>query len=203
MQKKKKTRSKFLSKLVLGCFRCLGLGLVAGCVGKCPKVSHLLLLHRNESEKVGSSSSTSKDAIAVIPSSKAKHFDPHPYFAFLLENHQSKPVRKGSIIKDNLRYSDPEKTILDFIYIWRYNGVSAEKIQLDLSECARSISREKTRRYSIHYPKTVQEIAKTLIKMRIDFVNEVARTHSVKRADLIEKDSSYTKYCRISLQTSF
>ena len=27
------------------------------------------------------------------------------------------------IIEDNLRYSDPEKTILDFIYTWRYNGV--------------------------------------------------------------------------------
>jgi predicted transcriptional regulator of viral defense system len=68
------------------------------------------------------------------------------------------------IIKDNIRYSDPEKTILDFIYTWRYNGVPAEKIQLDLLEWARSISGEKTRRYALHYPKTVQEVAEMVIR---------------------------------------
>jgi len=68
------------------------------------------------------------------------------------------------IIKDNIRYLDPEKTILDFIYTWRYNGVPAEKIQLDLLEWARSISGEKTRRYALHYPKTVQEVAEMVIR---------------------------------------
>ncbi len=68
------------------------------------------------------------------------------------------------IIIDNLKYSDPEKTILDFIYIWRYNGVPREKIILDVSEWAKDISREKTIKYSSIYPKTVQEIADMVVR---------------------------------------
>jgi hypothetical protein len=56
------------------------------------------------------------------------------------------------------RYSDAEKTILDFIYTWRYNGVPKEKITLDVSEWAKDLSGEKIRKYAINYPKTVQEI---------------------------------------------
>ena len=68
------------------------------------------------------------------------------------------------IIEDELRYSDPEKTILDFIYTWRYNGVPREKIILDVSEWAKDISSEKIRKYSIHYPKTVREIVGIVIR---------------------------------------
>lgn len=68
------------------------------------------------------------------------------------------------IINDNLRYSDPEKTILDFIYTWRYNGVPKEKIALDVLEWAKGISEEKTRKYAANYPKTVQEIAGMVIR---------------------------------------
>jgi len=63
------------------------------------------------------------------------------------------------ITENNLKYSDPEKTILDFIYIWRYNGVPKEKIALDVSEWAKDLSSEKTKKYAANYPKTVQEIA--------------------------------------------
>ena len=68
------------------------------------------------------------------------------------------------IVEDSLRYSDMEKTILDFIYTWRYNGVPAEKIILDVSEWAKNISREKTKKYAINFPKTVQEIAGMVIQ---------------------------------------
>lgn len=68
------------------------------------------------------------------------------------------------IIENNLRYSDPEKTILDFIYTWRYNGVPKEKIVLDVSEWAKDISKEKTKAYAVNYPKTVQEIADMVIR---------------------------------------
>jgi predicted transcriptional regulator of viral defense system len=68
------------------------------------------------------------------------------------------------IIEDNLRYSDAEKTILDFIYTWRYNGVPKEKIILDVSEWAKDISSEKTRKYAANYPKTVQEIAYVVVR---------------------------------------
>jgi predicted transcriptional regulator of viral defense system len=68
------------------------------------------------------------------------------------------------IIENTLKYSDPEKTILDFIYTWRYNGIPKEKIVLDVSEWAKDISNEKTKEYAASYPKTVQEIAAVMIR---------------------------------------
>ncbi len=61
--------------------------------------------------------------------------------------------------KDEIvRYSDPEKTVLDFIYIWRYNGVPDDKIVLDISEWAKHGSKERLMRYAKKYPKTVTDI---------------------------------------------
>ncbi len=62
------------------------------------------------------------------------------------------------LTKDGLRYSDSEKTILDFIYIWRYNGVPETKIIMDVAEWTKNISRDKIREYAEKYPKTVREI---------------------------------------------
>ena len=76
-----------------------------------------------------------------------------------------KLLQFGIIIEDNLRYSDPEKTILDFIYTCRYNGVPKEKIALDISERAKGISSGKTKKYAVNYPKTVQEIADMAVFM--------------------------------------
>lgn len=68
------------------------------------------------------------------------------------------------VIGDNLRYSDLEKTILDFIYTWRYNGVPKEKIVLDVSEWAKDLSIKKIKKYAAIYPKTVKEIADLVIR---------------------------------------
>lgn len=68
------------------------------------------------------------------------------------------------INENNLKYSDPEKTILDFIYMWRYNGAPKEKIALDVLEWAKDLSIEKTKKYSANYPKTVQETVTTVIE---------------------------------------
>jgi len=65
--------------------------------------------------------------------------------------------------KDGIRYSDPEKTILDFIYIWRYNGIPSEKIIADVSDWAGNISEKKFEKYSKKYPKSVEEISKRMI----------------------------------------
>jgi len=62
-----------------------------------------------------------------------------------------------------IRYSDPEKTVLDFIYIWRYNGVPKDKIVLDISEWAKQGSKEKLMSYAKKYPKTVTEIVERVI----------------------------------------
>ena len=68
------------------------------------------------------------------------------------------------VVGNDLKYSDPEKTILDFIYTWRYNGVPKEKIVLDVSEWAKDLSIEKIKKYAVNYPKTVQEIADMVIR---------------------------------------
>ncbi len=67
---------------------------------------------------------------------------------------------KGKIV----RYSDAEKTILDFIYVWQYNSVPPEKILMDVSEWAEGISKVKIRRYSTRYPKSVGRIVERMYK---------------------------------------
>jgi predicted transcriptional regulator of viral defense system len=65
---------------------------------------------------------------------------------------------------NGVRYSDAEKTILDFIYIWRYNGIPEEKITADVSGWAKGASKEKLRAYAKKYPKTVAGIVERLAK---------------------------------------
>ena len=70
---------------------------------------------------------------------------------------------KFGIAENRYRYSDLEKTILDFMYIWRYNSKPKEKILMDVSDYADSISVNKIRKYSIHYPKTIKKMVEELI----------------------------------------
>lgn len=70
----------------------------------------------------------------------------------------------GVTVEDRLRYSDVEKTILDFIYVWRYNGVPRNKIILDVEDWAKNVSRAKIKKYSEKYPKTVREIVREVVK---------------------------------------
>lgn len=67
-----------------------------------------------------------------------------------------KPQLLGfGVVGYELRYSDPEKTILDFVYLWRYNGMPDQRINLSVKEWTNDIEKEKLRKYSQHYPKTV------------------------------------------------
>ena len=70
-------------------------------------------------------------------------------------------IRKAG---NGVRYSDPEKTLLDFIYLWRYNGIPQEKIVADVSGWEKGASKEKLRAYAKKYPKTVAEVAARLAK---------------------------------------
>jgi len=74
------------------------------------------------------------------------------------------PLLEFGITKDSLRHSDAEKTILDFIYTWRYNGVPKEKIVLDITDWTRNISKEKIKEYAKKYPKTIREIVEEVVK---------------------------------------
>jgi predicted transcriptional regulator of viral defense system len=65
-------------------------------------------------------------------------------------------IRKA---EKEVRHSDPEKTILDFIYVWRYNGIPEEKIEDDVSGWAKNVARRNVMSYAKSYPRTVAEIA--------------------------------------------
>lgn len=71
---------------------------------------------------------------------------------------------KFGIIKDSIRYSDPEKTVIDFIYIWRYNGIPEEKIIMNISDYTVRLSKNKIMEYAKNYPKTVRAIAKRVVR---------------------------------------
>lgn len=62
------------------------------------------------------------------------------------------------IIKNGFRYSDLEKTILDFIYLWVYNSKPRKKIIIDLSEYIKNISEKKIKNYIKNYPNSVKNI---------------------------------------------
>ncbi len=68
------------------------------------------------------------------------------------------------IIENTHKYSDLEKTILDFIHIWRYNGIPEEKIIMDLSEYAAGLSKKKLLAYSKNYSESVRKTIGLMIK---------------------------------------
>lgn len=63
-----------------------------------------------------------------------------------------------------IRYSDPEKTILDFIYLSRHEGMDSSKISMDLGDWIKDISKNKLNKYAMKYPKTVRETARLMLK---------------------------------------
>lgn len=69
----------------------------------------------------------------------------------------------GVVEDRKIRYSDPEKTILDFVYLWRYSGVPSEKIIMD-SYWNEDISKAKMLGYARKYPLTVRATTEELAK---------------------------------------
>lgn len=70
----------------------------------------------------------------------------------------------GVDAKDDIRYSDHEKTILDFIYLWRYNGIPSEKIVADVSDWAKGASKSKLTHYARKYPSTVRAVLEMITR---------------------------------------
>jgi len=66
------------------------------------------------------------------------------------------------IIENRFRYSDLEKTILDFIYLWIYNNIPRKKILMDVAEYTNYISDKKIREYSKKYTNSVKEIVEEI-----------------------------------------
>lgn len=63
-----------------------------------------------------------------------------------------------------LRYSDPEKTILDFVYLWRQEGKDSERIMMDTSEWAENVSQKKMQKYAVYYPKSVAKMVDRMVQ---------------------------------------
>ncbi len=60
------------------------------------------------------------------------------------------------IIKNNkINFSENEKTLLDFIYLYKYKGLSIKDIKNRISELTKHCSAKKTRRYSKKYNKKI------------------------------------------------
>ncbi len=70
----------------------------------------------------------------------------------------------GMVKEGTLRYSDPEKTILDFIYLSRHQGATPDKISMDVGEWIKEISLSKLHKYAMKYPKTVRKTVELAVK---------------------------------------
>ena len=67
------------------------------------------------------------------------------------------------IIKNKLYYSDIEKTILDIIYLGKYNNLTDNQIKNKIIDIIKYCSKQKIKNYSKYYPKTIKRFIKELI----------------------------------------
>ena len=64
------------------------------------------------------------------------------------------------------KFSDPEKTILDFIYLGKYNGKSNKRIISDVYDWSLNVSVDIMKKYSKHYPKTTRKVIQEILHER-------------------------------------
>jgi len=69
-----------------------------------------------------------------------------------------KLLKFGIIRKNSVKFSDPEKTILDFVYIFRYRGASEERIVSMIEDYGKSLKKKKLEAYLKLYPKSVRKV---------------------------------------------
>ncbi|TFF99000.1 MAG: hypothetical protein EU541_06040 [Promethearchaeota archaeon] len=70
------------------------------------------------------------------------------------------------IIDRKVKFSDKEKTVLDFIYLWKYNGIHSQKIIVDIAKYMDMVEEEKILDYVRYYPKTNKRILKEALSKR-------------------------------------
>jgi len=66
----------------------------------------------------------------------------------------------GIMNKDRMKFSDVEKTLLDIIYVSKYNSVPEERIASTVEEYGKNAKAQKIKAYLKFYPKTVETVAK-------------------------------------------
>lgn len=70
----------------------------------------------------------------------------------------------GIKLENQIKFSDVEKTMLDFIYLGRYGDLNDTEIYNKIKELSKKCLREKIKKYIKKYPKSVKEF---LIKRKI------------------------------------
>lgn len=69
------------------------------------------------------------------------------------------------IIDQKVKFSNLEKTVLDFIYLWKYNGVHGKKIIVDIQEFMNKVDGERALKYAQYYPRSNRQILEEAMKM--------------------------------------
>jgi predicted transcriptional regulator of viral defense system len=64
----------------------------------------------------------------------------------------------GIVEKNGIKFSDPEKTILDFIYVFRYRNVAEERVISTIDEYAKNLEKSKLIAYLKFYPKSITRV---------------------------------------------
>jgi len=64
----------------------------------------------------------------------------------------------GIIKRDEIRFSDPEKTILDLVYVFRYRGVPEERIISVIEYYGKNLKKDRLKKYLKFYPKSVGRV---------------------------------------------
>jgi hypothetical protein len=69
----------------------------------------------------------------------------------------SKKLFGFGIVKGKLNYSEPEKTVLDMIYLSRYNGLAESEVEGRVSDVLEHCSKDKLESYAGKYPSSVKK----------------------------------------------
>ncbi|MBS3131452.1 hypothetical protein J4212_03400 [Candidatus Woesearchaeota archaeon] len=75
----------------------------------------------------------------------------------------SKSLLKFGLKGDGIKFSDAEKTLLDTVYLGRYNNYSGEEIKNRIAPLLENCKKSRLRKYAAHYPKTVGSFLEGLI----------------------------------------
>ncbi len=70
------------------------------------------------------------------------------------------------IVNRKVKFSDKEKTVLDFIYLWKYNGIHSQKIIVDIAKYMHIVDEENILDYVRYYPKTNRRILREALSKR-------------------------------------
>jgi len=71
---------------------------------------------------------------------------------------KSKLFGFGIVNKNGIKFSDPEKTLLDLIYVFRYRNVAEERIISTVEDYSKKLEKKRLREYLKFYPKSVSRV---------------------------------------------